>query len=130
MKMRPLGLDSIEDGYFRTACHDAIERMQAELVAHVDRYGLVTKGAKAKVRMEVELSVVGFDDDGPEKPTFAVKTRVKYAPAPRPERTSLARKLATKGGEVRLFVEQPALPFAGEEHDAEPTGNADDQEAA
>jgi len=113
-KMKPLSLETLEGGYFRVACQNAIERMQAEMLAHVDQYGVAAKGQKAKVLIAVEIAVADFDDDNVDAPAFAVAAKIKYVPAPRPARLSLARKRIDATGEQRMVVEQLTM-FAGED---------------
>lgn len=94
-----LTLGMIDEGLFIGQADVDLSVLQQRLLEHVAEYGEQAEKAKAKLTIELTLSVESVKDS-----LFAVVAKSKMAVPARPASTSLAISDVTEDGEASLFV--------------------------
>lgn len=108
-----LGLALIDEGRFLVDADEDLSRLQQSLMEYRRTHGEKSKGAKAKLTIEVTLAI-----DEPADELFSIKAMCKQTLPARPASTSLAiADVDAESGLEGLFVKpsgsEPATPRQG-----------------
>ena len=95
----PLTADLIDEGEFLADLDDELQALQQVLTTYAKSHGDKALKAKAKLSIDIELSIQSVDDGA-----YAVKTTMKSMHPKRPASISLAIAGATDTGQMALFV--------------------------
>lgn len=98
-KYVPLELELIEEGQLLPTINDCLKQIQTQLVRHARQYREKAKGDKAKVSVEICLSV-----DDPETEVYGIVCRIKKTVPSPPARGTLAIGGRTQDERDCLFV--------------------------
>ena len=101
-KFKVLEMGDIEEGRFLGNVNLDLEELQAKLIEHVRQYGReATKGAKAKLQIEVSLSFEGRDNTD-----YSIKATTKRVLPGRPASVTVGIADEKENGDPTLFVRQ------------------------
>lgn len=98
-KFVPLSARLIDEGTFLDDLDAELGDLQEAVAKFRRMYGSSSKGAKAKLTVEIELKVEDTDDDA-----YSVKTSMKATHPKRPASVSIAMGGETDDGKMALFV--------------------------
>ena len=93
-KWVPLTLELIEEGEFKRALDEKLAEAQQILVEHVERWGEKGKGAKAVLKMSVELKC-----EAVEEGVFSVSSKLTLDRPGRPIKVTASMSGSEKNGE-------------------------------
>jgi hypothetical protein len=96
---KPLSLEGIDEGRFLAQVEGDLRKAQASLVEFVKKHGPESKGAKAKLTVEITLGCVN-----PTDMLFGIKASTKTAVPNRPPSVSLALSDEDDDGTPALFA--------------------------
>lgn len=101
-KFKVLEMDDVDEGRFMRNVNADLEELQAKLIEHVKQYGKdATKGAKAKLQIEVSLSFEGRDETD-----YSIKATTKRVLPGRPACVTVGIADEKDDGAPALFVRQ------------------------
>ncbi len=105
-KFVPLDISLIDEGRFVAAAAEEFAAAQDALYKFKKKYGEGAQGAKAKIKIEVVLSIDSVDESDADFDLFGISASVKKDLPARPKIVSKAIAGETDKGEGALFVRQ------------------------
>ena len=102
MKFDPLTLANVHGGEFLQQAETALQKLQADLLEFMARYGDEADGAKGKLTMELSLAI-----DEAASCTMSVKAAVKVSSPQSPSMTMLALPYSRADGTLAVHVKRP-----------------------
>jgi hypothetical protein len=94
-KYTPVDLAKVEQGQFKNDCDTSFLRLQKEIIAHYEKYGIPVSG---KINMSIEIKA----EDGVFKIISKIDEKLPTRP-PDPRRITTAFVDESEGGEKCLF---------------------------
>lgn len=95
----PLELGLVDKGEFLEQANTELLNLQGEMIKYVSKHKDKSEGAKAKLTLELTLSV-----EDPGSRAFGIKSQIKYTKPASPPKTAMVIGGQTQNNEDRFFV--------------------------